>query len=265
MVYGTRKEVLQNLRTVIDGLERRPVLMPKKRQAGADDALVLGAPPGLLHEVWGDHFAHAGSMLGFALGQATQLFNGQRQAVLYLGLTPEGQETGLVYGAGLCAFGVDPGRLIIGRMPKITDVLWAVEEAVASSGVAAVIADIYRSHKSLDFTVSRRLHLRTQAAGASVFMLRYGQEREVSAAACRWHVSPYASQRQPYDAHAPGVAQFNVVLEKAHGIGTEMAGQNFILGWTQDGLTRVVGAPGRGTAHSGAQPTTLGDRLPQTA
>lgn len=265
MAQGARKQVLEGLRTAIDALERRPALYGNSQKGGGADDLLVGAPPGLLHEIWGDDFVHTGAMLGFALGQAKTLIGGPRQAVLHLGLRAEGQETGLIYGVGLASSGFDPAQVIFGRLAKISDVLWAVEEAVACAGVAAVIADIYAHHKVLDFTVSRRLHLRTQASGASVFMLRYGAGREVSAAACRWHVTPYASQPAPYDIQAPGMARFNVTLEKAHGIGTEMAGQNFVIGWTKDGLTRAVGRSGGTAAHSGALPATLGDRLPQTA
>lgn len=271
MVALAKSKTIALLRQRMEALEQRPALAEDTRLANSEGALVGQVPKGVLNEVWSDHYSHAGATLGFSLGQACGLLTSERLAILWLGLSHEAQETGLPYGAGLCAFGVDPERLVIGRMKKIEDLLWAIEEGLACPAVAAVIADISRPSKTLDFTVSRRLNLKAQVSGASVFLMRYGQAREASAATFRWRVTPTLSAAMPFDARAPGGARWQVQLEKGQRLGSGARGrEGWILGWTENGFAieadRNDGTGvGAAAAVSGAVPATLGDRLSATA
>jgi protein ImuA len=271
MGSGSKPAMLARLRGQIDALEKRVMLGPMHGQSpfdGAGDGAIVGAPAGLLHEIWGDHFSHSAAMLGFALGQARGLLGGRRRAVLWLSIDHEAQETALVYGAGLRHFGFDPTRLLIGRMQQVPDLLWAVEEAIACPAIAAVIVDIGGMPKVLDFTVSRRLQLRADAGGASVFMMRYGAERMASAAAYRWHVQSYVSAMERFDAKAPGGAQWRVALEKGPRLNRGYGGigqAGWILGWGENGFTRVTDAQADKAALSGAEPAALGHGLLETA
>ncbi|HEY8595869.1 MAG TPA: hypothetical protein VIL84_11570 [Devosiaceae bacterium] len=271
-MQGSAKErVVAELRARIAGVERRaPLAGTAERERDGAALPFRHAPPGLLHEIWSASAREAGGALGFALGQGRRLIGRARQAVLFLQLAHEAQETGLPYGAGLKSFGFDPQALTLGRPRDIGELLWAIEEAVACRAVAAVVADIGGAPRALDFTASRRLSLRAQASGGSVFLVRYGAQREASAAALRWRVEPAPSAPVRFDDRAPGDARLKVVLEKslsARGVGG-LKGE-WILNWTEaHGWDLADGDQGAGRAVAGAPaygapPAALGDRLSQ--
>jgi len=137
--------------------------------------------------------------------------------------------------------------------------------------VAAVVADIAYPHKALDFTASRRLALRSAASGGSVFLVRYGREREASAAKYRWRVTPSLSAAPPFDDKAPGPPRWRITLEKGSldtHRRTAAVGEDYLVDWTENGLVladtssrdRAVVLPAY-PALSDADPTALGDRL----
>ncbi|WP_156384463.1 ImuA family protein [Devosia sp. Root413D1] len=281
---GLARHDLDALRLKIAALEKRPLLaegaamlaerlgqVANDRGENADPLELLAAPHGLLHEVFADEQRQSGAALGFTFGLARQLLTSQRQAVLYLQLVGEGQELGLPYGAGLTQFGIDPARLVIGRIDSMTELLWAMEEAIACRAVAGVIADLASHPKALDFTVSRRLSLRAAAAGTSAFLVRYGRGREASAAKLRWRISPAMSGELPFDPRAPGIPRFQVEIEKGRlGDKTQRAeGKTMLVDWTENGFVSVEPKRRTGAAvHRTAPPSrpvaaTLGHRLSQ--
>ncbi|MDB5542028.1 MAG: hypothetical protein JWQ89_3755 [Devosia sp.] len=283
---GLASHDLEALRRKIAALEKRPLLaegaalvarrMGKAAPAGpgmADPLELLAAPRGVLHEVFADEQRQSGAALGFTLGLARQLLTDERQAILYLQLKGETQELGLPYGAGLHQFGVDAAQIIIGRVENMTELLWAMEEAIACRAVAGVIADLARHPKALDFTVSRRLSLRAAAAGTSAFLLRYGREREASAAKLRWRISPALSGAVEFDPRAPGPPRFLIEIEKGRlGDKTQGAeGRSMLVDWTENGFASVeperhVGAPPqRAAPPSRPVAPALGDRLSQAS
>jgi protein ImuA len=275
------KPDLDALRAQIAALEKRPVLaegaaLAAGRQSHSNEAQgiaaamnLLAAPRGLLHEVFADKLSHAGTALGFALGLARPLLSGERRALIYLQLVDEIQELGLPYAIGLKQFGLDTAALVIGRMDTVSELLWAMEEAVACRAVAGVIVDFAVAQRSLDFTVSRRLSLRTAASGTSAFLLRYEREREATAAKLRWHVSPALSGDRPRLPRAPQVPRFAVRIEKGRlGSKTQrIEGARLLLDWTENGFVAVERFPRRlielhpAPALPRAVPSLLGDRL----
>jgi protein ImuA len=261
-----RQTRLAALRTRIADLERRPALA----ETAAPGAMAGGFPlagPGVVHEVFADERRNGGAVLGFALGQARGLLGGMRQAVVYLQMTADSQEMGLPYGSGLQFFGFDAADLVLIRPANIAELLWAAEEALGCGAVAAVVADVAGQPKILDFTASRRLSMRAQSGGASVFLLRYGRWRESSAAQLRWHLAPLLSAPTPFDARAPGASRWSARLEKG-ALGQGHGGE-WILEWTENGFRAEqsdrpgLDGTGRSTALSGAVPARLGDRLSQ--
>ena len=273
-----RQQMLEGLRTRISAIEKRPALADavllhgneKGAQPGEAQRL-LATAPGQLHEIFADERRDAGAALGFTLGQARGFLSAERPALLFVQLMHEAQDGGLPYGAGLKSFGIDPDTLILGRMQTMVELLWAMEEAIACRVVAAVIADIGGHPKALDFTASRRLSLRAASAGTSVFVMRYGRERQASAAQLRWQVNPVLSGAVAFDAHAPGRPRWRLMLEKGRlRRGAVKAGAGWILDWTENGfeLAEPHRKPARraftGTPVSGAQPAALGHRLSQT-
>jgi protein ImuA len=263
---------LESLRARIAELEKRPPLgegVAALRQNERKRGGPLAVPPGLLGEIFTDETRDGGAALGFALGAARGLLTPERPAILVMQLGRDTQETGVPYGAGLHSFGVDPEAVVLARAETITELLWAIEEAVACRAVAAVVADIAGHHKALDFTASRRLSLRAQAAGGAVFLVRYGREREASAAWLRWRVLPAPSGVAPFDPRAPGPPRFAVTLEKGRLRGLP-AEARLIIEWTEHGFAFVDDGKSDGVAHRGgpaplpgAEPAALGDRLSQ--
>ena len=279
------KAELDLLRAKIAAIERRPVLAEgaaelAQRVAGAGRSSpvrpelkeIMAVPRGVLHEVFADEQRQSGPALGFVLGLAHGLICGERQAILYLQLAADAQEIGLPYGIGFGRFGLDPEKLVIGRIETIAELLWAMEEAIACSAIAGVIADISGHPKALDFTVSRRLSLRAAAAGTSAFIIRYGHQREASAAKLRWHVSSVLSAQQRDDALAPGPPRFLVEIEKRR-LGSKMQRSEttkLILDWTDNGFVSVEPgkqpvSPRRQSAVSRPESAPLGDRLSQAS
>ena len=113
-----------------------------------------------------------------------------------------------------------------------------------------------------------RLSLRAAATGGSIFLLRYGQGREASAAHLRWRLMPVHSARARYDAKAPGPLRWRAALEKGAIIKT---GTEFLLGWTENGFATLPAQRRHADRHAGratlprAVPAALADRLSQTA
>lgn len=268
-----RRERLARLRSRIASIEKRPLLADAVAlPAQAAQRSALAAPAGLLQEIFADSQRDGTAALGFALGMARGLLTEERPAILLLQLAHEARETGLPYGPGLASFGISPEKVIVGQLTSLEELLWAVEEAMACRAVAAVIAEVQGAPRLLDFTASRRLSLRAASGSASILLLRYGVEREATAARLRWRIAPEPSASPPFDDRAPGPARWRAELEKGRlGPGLMEAGLAFLLDWTENGfepLTRdPLGLPGNAlrndprTALSGAQPAALGDRL----
>lgn len=262
-----KAQTLKDLRAAIAGIEKHPIAEEVRETGAAGGARPWAAMPGHLWEIWSPEQRDAGAAAGFALGSARGLVTATRPALLFLQLAHEAGERGVPYGPGLAAFGIDPERLVLGRLARITDLLWAIEEAIACRAVAAVVADVGGAPRALDFTVSRRLNLRAQRSGGAIFMTRYGAGREASAAAMRWRVGSAPSAAVAFDRRAPGAPRVRVTLEK--GAGVTGAGREWLLEWTEHGWDRADRRPaaGRtvaGPASHGALPAALGDRLPET-
>jgi protein ImuA len=264
-----KQERLAALRASIANIERRPVLAEPVSAPDHGPGQFIVPAPGLVQEVFADERRNTAALLGFALGQARSLLTPVRRAVIYLQMLAEAQEMGLPYGPGLATFGFDPDALVLIRPANMVELLWAVEEALACGAVAAVIADIAGHPKVLDFTASRRLSLRADAGGTSLFLLRYGAWREASAAQLRWHLVPALSATTQFDARAPGETRWRARLER--GVIGDRQNQEWLLEWTENGF-HIIDSNAAGTAQpadrpplSDTVPAELADRLPQTA
>jgi protein ImuA len=126
------------------------------------------------------------------------------------------QENGGLYTPGLTDFGViSPVLQVNVRHPR--DVLWAMEEGAACAGLSAVVGEIHGAPSVLDFTATKRLAMRADASGVSVYLIRSGYPGVLSAARERWRVTALPSQRHPYDSQSPGLSQWDVELFRARG------------------------------------------------
>jgi protein ImuA len=133
--------------------------------APLDGALPWGGLPiGCLHEIAASGAAD-GAALGFAAIALARLVaaEGPRPRPVFWCAAGDG-----LYGPGLAGYGLDPRRLILVRGRCQGDLLWAMEEALRSGAVAAVLGEIY----DLDLTAGRRLQLAAETGGATALLLR---------------------------------------------------------------------------------------------
>jgi protein ImuA len=145
-----------------------------------------GLARGALHEVVGEGDDRAAAS-GFVLRLLTAL--AVQGPVLWCLADPD------LYGPGLQRLGLAPGRLILARTRKDTDLLWAMEEGLKTSGLAAVLGEPYK----LDLTASRRLQLAAESVGGLGLVLRRPEGGKATAAVTRWRVAS-----APSEALAPG-------------------------------------------------------------
>jgi protein ImuA len=102
-----------------------------------------------------------------------------------------------LYGPGLFAGGLDPGRIVLVRASRDAEILWAVEEGLRTPGLAAAVGEV----GVLPPVASRRLQLAAERSGATAFLLRRwrdaataARERSLpNAAATRWRISALPS------------------------------------------------------------------------
>ena len=109
--------------------------------APIDRALGGGLACGALHELAPTAPLHLGATSGFALALAARA-SGDRRQVLWVATDYAAGEGGGPYGPGLDLFGLASARLLVLRVPKPVDVLWAMEEALRCRALACVIAEL---------------------------------------------------------------------------------------------------------------------------
>ena len=110
-------------------------------------------------------------------------------------------QDGDLYAPGLAAFGLDLRRLILVSAQRDAEVCWALEEALRSRSLAAVVGEV----GVLSLNATRRLQLAAEQAGIPCFLLRrwrtqqlaQGQRAQPIAAVTRWRVAPQLRPRPP--------------------------------------------------------------------
>jgi protein ImuA len=106
-----------------------------------------------------------------------------------------------LYGPGLAVLGLDPARLVLVRAWRDAEILWAIEEGLRATGVAAVVGEV----GAFPAVASRRLQLAAERSGVTAFVLRRwrdgaraARERGLpNAAATRWRIAALPSQPVP--------------------------------------------------------------------
>jgi protein ImuA len=103
-----------------------------------------------------------------------------------------------LYPPALCAFGIDPQRIIFTNLSKPKEQLWVMEEALKCDSLSAVVGDI----SQLDFTASRRLQLAVEQSRVTGFLLRQTKYLNTTACVSRWRIRSVAST---LPANMPGI------------------------------------------------------------
>src|SRR5262245_30146076 len=105
-----------------------------------DATLGGGLPCATLHELSAAPL-HAGAAAGFALALAVLSKEPAKQA-LWIVTDFGALETGALYGPGLDEFGLDTGQLLVARVARPVDALFAMEEALKCRALATVVAEL---------------------------------------------------------------------------------------------------------------------------
>ena len=186
------------LRGRIAALERhaRPAAVPRALSFGeaALDGRFAGA--GL---AYGAHEAagaagEATSAVLFALLMLARLFRAcPDRPALVVQEADALSEGGALYGPGLHALGLDPGRLALVRARDGAQALRMVDEAVRSGSVCAVVAELRGGARRLDLPFTQRLNVHGQQTSTLALLLTPGLEG-TSAALSRWRTRPAPSR-----------------------------------------------------------------------
>lgn len=112
--------------------------------------------------------------------------------------------------AGLpCLAGIGRSLLRV-DVPRAVDVLAAMEDGLAAR--MPVVGEVYGAPAAVDFTATRRLAMRAEAAGVPCWLIRHGAQPDASAARQRWLVEAAPSAPHPDDPLSPGDPRWRVEL-----------------------------------------------------
>lgn len=175
-----------------------------------DAALGGGLPARRVHEIVPHAVFQLGSAAGFALGLAARAQ--RRGALVWIQQGQAAAEGGAPYGSGAGDYGFAASRFLIVKTATPKDALWAAEESLRCSGVAAVIIELQGAGDAADLTATRRLNLVAQEHGALPLLLRQQRVRGTSAAATRWIVR--AAPGRGDGLGGIGAAAFALTLDK---------------------------------------------------
>jgi protein ImuA len=167
--------------------------------AAIDGALGGGLALGALHEIAAAREAEIAAATLFALALARRT----RRAMAWIAEDFGLAESGTPYGPGLDDLGFAPERLIAVTAAKARDVLWAMEEALACSGIGTAIGEIRSRERGVDLTATRRLSLAASRRDNLALLLCTVPGTEASAAATRWVVGAAPSARTPHGTGPP--------------------------------------------------------------
>jgi protein ImuA len=172
-----------------------------------------GLPLGRWHEAAGEglEIEIAAATAGFVAALAAPL--AEQGAVVWVMRRDD------LFAPGLASLGFPAERLIQVRVRSDAQALAALEDALAATGVAAVVGEV----EDVDLTAGRRLQLACETHGATGFVLRrrpFGGARRTqapgTAAASRWKIAPAPSQPPPGE---PGLGppRWRAELERSRG------------------------------------------------
>jgi protein ImuA len=199
--------------------------------ASLDQALAGGLAGGALHEIGPAAPLHGGAATGFALALAALALRpdnhvwapngehlplegghptpdrlrrsdppppgeGVRKGAVWIQPDFAAAEAGFLYGPGLDLMGLPMERLVILRVPRPRDALWAMEEALKCRAVGAVVAEF--AGEEADLTAMRRLALAAREGGGLGLILHQDCPCQPSTAMTRWEVASARGARDPF-------------------------------------------------------------------
>ena len=206
-----------------------------------DAALGGGLPGAALHELSATPL-HLGAAAGFALALASLAQEAPKEPAketLWIATDFGMAETGALYGPGLDQFGLATDRLLIVRVARPVDALFAMEEALKCRALSAVIAEF---GETPDLTAMRRLSLAAKDHGSLGLILRHGSNDAPSAARTRWQIASAPSVPDEFGGLGPTAFSLELTRNRRGPCGT------WTLTW--DHHERVFAALSLGVAEA---------------
>jgi protein ImuA len=176
--------------------------------APIDHVLGGGLASGVLHELAPAAPMDLAAAAGFAIALAARTDG----TVLCIATDFAAGEAGALYAPGLALFGLAPEHILMLRVPRVGDVLWAMEEALRCPALACVIAELPGDGKAADLTATQRLSLAAREGTSFGLLLRHRASAVPSAAATRWQIA--ASLSRPDVFGGLGTTRFDLTLCK---------------------------------------------------
>jgi protein ImuA len=208
---------LRHLREALAGIDPSltPRLSDRERRVGLgasiDAVLGGGLAFGLLHEFAPAAPMHLAAASGFALALAARAARTGGE-VLWIATGFAMSEGGGPYGPGLDQFGLASARLLVLRVSRAVDVLWAMEEGLRCRALAGVVAELSGEGEAAGLTATRRLTLAARENAGLGLLVRHRALAAPCAAATRWTVAAAPSRPDAYG--GLGRACFDVSLHK---------------------------------------------------
>ncbi|MGN6460130.1 MAG: ImuA family protein [Pseudolabrys sp.] len=153
--------------------------------------------PAALHEIVPERMPDLGAACGFAAALAARsepARGKRRREVLWIQTDFATLESGRPYGPGYDLFGLPTRRLLVLTVPRPVDLLWAMEEALRSRALAAVIGELSQDGAAADLTATRRLTLAAREGDSLGLLLRHQPSSLTSSAETRWQVAAAPSR-----------------------------------------------------------------------
>ena len=102
--------------------------------------------------------------------------------------------------------------VIMVDLSRAADVLWAMEDGLRCRALAGVIGEVWGDPPTLDFTATKRLAIRAEAAEVACWLVRRAASPDLSAARDRWRIGSLPSASHPHDAQSPGDPRWTLEL-----------------------------------------------------
>lgn len=158
-----------------------------------DAVLQGGVAPASLHEIAPVTLRDLGAAVGFAFALAARATDDGRNT-LWIQTDFAAIEGGNIYGLGCDLFGLPARQLLILKVARPRDALWAMEEALKCRALASVIAELPNDGSIADLTATRRLTLAAREGGNFGFLFRHQLSPLTSSAETRWEVAAAPSR-----------------------------------------------------------------------
>ena len=185
---------LCRLRHAVAKIERRDAVLDTGRAALAlglpaiDTVLQGGLAAASLHEIAPAAAGDLGAAAGFACALAARAGDDGRDT-LWIRTDFTALESGDIYGPGCDLFGLPVRQLLILKVSRPLDALWAMEEALKCRALSSVIAELPHDGSIADLTATRRLTLAVRAGGAFGFLFRHRPSQLSGSAETCWEIA----------------------------------------------------------------------------